>query len=86
MPSEKTLPQILLPVINNCVRQSPLASIPMIFILNLWGAGDKTCHGDAVSFSKAIDLLKLAEMAAGRYFGVGLADIVQEFSCDYPTA
>lgn len=39
-----------------------------------------------MSFSKAIDLLKLAEMAAARHFGVGLADIVEEFSCDYRTA
>lgn len=39
-----------------------------------------------MSFLKAIDLLKLAEMAAARHVGVSLADIVEEFSCDYRTA
>ncbi len=39
-----------------------------------------------MSFTKAMDLLKLAEMAAARHVGVTLADIVQEFSCDYRTA
>ena len=39
-----------------------------------------------MSFSKAVDLLKLAEMAAARYSGVSLPDIVEEFSCDYRTA
>jgi predicted DNA-binding transcriptional regulator YafY len=39
-----------------------------------------------VSYSKATDLLKLAEMAAARHVGVSLADIVEEFSCDYRTA
>jgi predicted DNA-binding transcriptional regulator YafY len=42
--------------------------------------------GVFVSFLKAIDLLRLAEMAAARHFGVALADIVEEFSCDYRTA
>lgn len=39
-----------------------------------------------MSFSKAMDLLKLAEMAAARHGGVGLGEIVSEFSCDYRTA
>lgn len=39
-----------------------------------------------MSFRKAIDLLKLAEMAAARHFGVTLAEIVDEFDCDYRTA
>jgi predicted DNA-binding transcriptional regulator YafY len=39
-----------------------------------------------MSFTKAMDLLKLAEMAAARHIGVTLADIVQEFGCDYRTA
>lgn len=82
----KTAPSTPRPVVNNCVLRAPPVSLPRTFIFKLWGAGDKTCHGDAVSFSKAIDLLKLAEMAAGRHFGVGLAEIVEEFSCDYRTA
>jgi predicted DNA-binding transcriptional regulator YafY len=44
-----------------------------------------SCEG-GVSFQKAMDLLKLAEMAAARHVGVSLADIVQEFECDYRTA
>lgn len=39
-----------------------------------------------MSFLKAIELLKLAEMAAARHVGISLADIVEEFSCDYRTA
>lgn len=39
-----------------------------------------------MSFTKAIDLLKLAEMAAARHSGVSLAEIAEEFACDYRTA
>ena len=39
-----------------------------------------------MSFSKAMDLLKLAQMAAGRYAGISLSEIADEFSCDYRTA
>ncbi len=82
----ETAPSAPRRVIKNCVRLAPPACIHLRLVCRLRAAGDKTCHGDAVSFSKAIDLLKLAEMAAARHFGVGLADIVQEFSCDYRTA
>jgi hypothetical protein len=33
-----------------------------------------------------MNLLKVVEMAAARHIGVTLADIVQEFGCDYRTA
>lgn len=39
-----------------------------------------------MSFGKAEDLLKLAEMAAARHVGVSLADIAEEFGCTYRTA
>lgn len=39
-----------------------------------------------MSFSKAVNLLKLAEMAAARHLGVTLANIMEEFRCDYRTA
>lgn len=39
-----------------------------------------------MSFGKAVDLLRLAEMAAARHMGVGLQDIAQEFDCDHRTA
>lgn len=39
-----------------------------------------------MSFAKASDLLRLAEMAAARYGGVGLADIEAEFGVDRRTA
>ena len=39
-----------------------------------------------MSFEKAIDLLKLAEMAAARHIGVSLAEITEEFGCTYRTA
>jgi predicted DNA-binding transcriptional regulator YafY len=39
-----------------------------------------------MSFGKAEDLLKLAEMAAARHIGVSLADISEEFGCTYRTA
>jgi predicted DNA-binding transcriptional regulator YafY len=38
------------------------------------------------SFAKASDLLRLAEMAASRYMGVGLQDIEEEFGVDRRTA
>lgn len=39
-----------------------------------------------MSFQKAVDLLRLAEMATSRHLGVGLADIEGEFSVDRRTA
>lgn len=39
-----------------------------------------------MSFAKASDLLRLAEMATARYGGVGLADIEAEFGVDRRTA
>ena len=39
-----------------------------------------------MSFAKATDLLRLAEMATARYGGVGLADIEAEFGVDRRTA
>lgn len=39
-----------------------------------------------MSFTKAFDLLRLAEMATARYSGVGLSDIEEEFGVDRRTA
>ncbi len=39
-----------------------------------------------MSFAKASDLLRLAEMAAARHFGVGLQEIEEEFRVDHRTA
>jgi predicted DNA-binding transcriptional regulator YafY len=39
-----------------------------------------------MSFEKAVDLLRLAEMAAARHIGVSLAEIAEEFGCTYRTA
>ncbi|MCB1357228.1 MAG: WYL domain-containing protein [Maritimibacter sp.] len=39
-----------------------------------------------MSFSKAADLLRLADMAAARFEGVSLREIVEEFGCDHRTA
>jgi len=39
-----------------------------------------------MSFEKAVDLLKLAEMAAARHIGVSLSEIADEFGCTYRTA
>jgi predicted DNA-binding transcriptional regulator YafY len=39
-----------------------------------------------MSFQKATDLLRLAEMATSRYFGVSLSDIEHEFAVDRRTA
>lgn len=39
-----------------------------------------------MSFSKAVDLLRLAKMMVARHAGVSLSEIVEEFGCDYRTA
>lgn len=39
-----------------------------------------------MSFQKAADLLRLAEMAAARHMGIGLQDIADIFDCDHRTA
>lgn len=39
-----------------------------------------------MSFTKAIQLLRLADMSAATYQGVSLRDIVAEFGCDHRTA
>jgi predicted DNA-binding transcriptional regulator YafY len=39
-----------------------------------------------MSFSKAVDLVKLAQMAAGRHAGISLSEVAEEFSCSYRTA
>ena len=39
-----------------------------------------------MSFTKALDLLRTAEMAASKYSGVSLNDIEEEFSVDRRTA
>ncbi|QYZ68291.1 helix-turn-helix transcriptional regulator [Neotabrizicola shimadae] len=39
-----------------------------------------------MSFQKASDLLRLAEMASARHFGIGLQEITEEFGCDHRTA
>lgn len=39
-----------------------------------------------MSFTKAVDLLRLAEMATSRHSGVGLGDIEEEFGVDRRTA
>ena len=39
-----------------------------------------------MSFQKAADLLRLAEMASARHLGIGLQDIAEEFACDHRTA
>jgi predicted DNA-binding transcriptional regulator YafY len=39
-----------------------------------------------MSFNKAVDLLRLAELAAGRHLGVGLAEIEEIFEVDRRTA
>lgn len=47
---------------------------------------DMSCHGAAMSFAKASDLLRLAEMAAARHYGIALSDIEAEFGVDRRTA
>lgn len=39
-----------------------------------------------MSFSKAADLLRVAEMAMSRFDGIALQDITNEFECDHRTA
>lgn len=39
-----------------------------------------------MSFAKAADLLRLADMATARFDGVALRDVVEEFGCDHRTA
>tara|TARA_R110002051_G_scaffold51784_1_gene98946 strand:+ start:349 stop:1347 length:999 start_codon:yes stop_codon:yes gene_type:complete len=39
-----------------------------------------------MSFSKATDLLRVAEMAMSRFDGIALQDITSEFGCDHRTA
>jgi predicted DNA-binding transcriptional regulator YafY len=39
-----------------------------------------------LSYSKAADLLRLADMAVARFEGVSLHDITEEFGCDHRTA
>lgn len=39
-----------------------------------------------MSFQKAVDLLRLAEIAAARHGGVGLQEIAETFGCDHRTA
>lgn len=39
-----------------------------------------------MSFGKAVDLLRLAELAASRHLGIGLTEIADEFGCDHRTA
>lgn len=39
-----------------------------------------------MSYSKAADLLRVAEMAASRFDGIALQDLTEEFGCDHRTA
>ena len=39
-----------------------------------------------MSYGKAADLLRLADMAVARFEGVSLHDITEEFGCDHRTA
>jgi predicted DNA-binding transcriptional regulator YafY len=48
--------------------------------------GVRNRHGNHMSFQKAADLLRLAEMATSRYAGVTLVDIEREFDVDRRTA
>lgn len=48
--------------------------------------GGKSCHGSHMSFKKAADLLRLAEMATSRYRGVSLTEIEENFGVDRRTA
>lgn len=43
-------------------------------------------EGARMSYSKAADLLRVADMATARFDGVSLQDIRQEFGCDHRTA
>lgn len=39
-----------------------------------------------MSYAKAADLLRVAEMAMSRFDGIALQDITEEFHCDHRTA
>ena len=39
-----------------------------------------------MSFAKATDLLRLADMTSARFDGVSLTDVAKEFQCDHRTA
>ncbi|WP_428925417.1 helix-turn-helix transcriptional regulator [Marinibacterium sp. SX1] len=39
-----------------------------------------------MSYAKAADLLRVAEMAMSRYDGIALSDLTEEFGCDHRTA
>lgn len=39
-----------------------------------------------MSYSKAADLLRVAEMAMSRFDGIALQDLTAEFGCDHRTA
>lgn len=39
-----------------------------------------------MSYAKAADLLRVAEMALSRYDGISLSDLIEEFGCDHRTA
>lgn len=39
-----------------------------------------------MSYAKAADLLRVAEMAMSRYDGIALSDLTEEFRCDHRTA
>lgn len=39
-----------------------------------------------MSYAKAADLLRVADMAMSRYGGIALADLTEEFGCDHRTA
>src|SRR6056297_638429 len=40
----------------------------------------------AMSYAKAADLLRVAEMAMSRFGGIALQDLTEEFDCDHRTA
>ena len=39
-----------------------------------------------MTFSKAANLLRVADMATSRYDGIRLQDVTDEFACDHRTA
>ena len=59
---------------------------------------DRNCHADTLqqtqtgneavrmTFSKAANLLRVADMATSRYDGIRLQDVTDEFDCDHRTA
>lgn len=48
--------------------------------------GDRNGQGSVMSFQKAADLLRLAELAASRYLGVSLNEVEETFGVDRRTA